>query len=128
MKKMLFAWVGALCLLVVGTGCYSTVDGRVKAGVPFSKDKIEGRYERPVDQVFAAAKEVMKFNGALEGENTIGKTLWGKVDTRTVWIKVEEVDPKVSRVIVQARKKGGGRDIDLASEIDKQIALRLVKP
>lgn len=128
MKKMLFAWVGALCLLVAGTGCYSTVDGRVKAGVPFSKDKIEGRYERPVDQVFAAAKEVMKFNGALEGENTIGKTLWGKVDTRTVWIKVEEVDPKVSRVIVQARKKGGGRDIDLASEIDKQIALRLVKP
>jgi hypothetical protein len=40
-------------------------------------------------------------------------------------VKVEEIDPKVTRVIVQVRTKGGGTDIDLASEIDKQIALHL---
>jgi hypothetical protein len=40
-------------------------------------------------------------------------------------VKVDEVEPKISRVLTQARKKGGRSDIDLASEIDKQIALRL---
>lgn len=97
----------------------------MKAGIPFVKDRIESRYERPVDQIFAAAKEVLKFNGTLYGENTVTKTLEAKIDTRTVWIKVDEVQPKISRVVVQARKKGGTSDIDLASEIDKQIALRL---
>ena len=45
--------------------------------------------------------------------------------TRTVWVKVEPVDAGTTRVIVQARTKGGGSDLDLASDIDKQIALRL---
>jgi hypothetical protein len=40
-------------------------------------------------------------------------------------VTVDEVEPKVTRVKVQARRKSGGSDIDLASEIDKQIALRL---
>lgn len=107
------------------TGCVGTVDGRSKAGVPWVKDTIESRYERPVDQIFAAAKEVLKFNGTLYGENTINKTLEAKINTTTVFIRVDEVDPKVSRVLVQARAKGGGGDIATASEIDKQIALRL---
>lgn len=94
-------------------------------GVPLIKDTIESRYERPVDQIFAAAKEVLRFNGTLYGENTISKTLEAKIDTRTVRVAVDEVEPKVSRVRVQARKKGGVGDIYLASEIDKQIALRL---
>jgi len=127
--KNIFRGILALCLILpLVTGCYSTLDGHVKAGVPFKKDTIEGRYERPMDQVFAAAKEVLLFNGSLQGENTISKTVWAKVDTRTVYVKVEEVDPKLTRVIVQARRKGGGSDVDLASEIDKQIALRLARP
>ena len=40
-------------------------------------------------------------------------------------VRVEEVDPKVTRVLVQCRTKGGGADLALASEIDKRIALRL---
>ncbi len=106
------------------TGCVSTVDGRHKAGVPWVKDTIESKYERPVDQIFAAAKDVLKFNGTLYGENTITKTLEAKVNSTTVFIRVDEVDPKVARVLVQARSSSGG-DIATASEIDKQIALRL---
>lgn len=129
MKKFFCGLVIVCCALpLLTTGCYSTLDGHVKAGVPFKKDTIEGRYERSVDQVFAAAKEVLAFNGALQGENTISKTVWAKVDTRTVYVKIEEVDPKLTRVTVQARRKGGGADVDLASEIDKQIALRLSRP
>lgn len=107
------------------TGCYSTKEGRKKVGVPFSKDTIESRYERPASQLFAAAKETLAFNGTLTGENTIAMTLAAKVDERTVWVKVTEIEPSISQIQVQARKKTGGGDVDLASELDKQIALRL---
>ncbi len=109
-------------------GCVETVDGRSQAGVPFVKDKVEGRYERPAPQVFAAAKKVLAFNGTLTGENTINNSLEAKVNQDSVWVRVEEMDTtKVSHVIVQARTKGGGTDLDLAHEIEKQIALQLVR-
>ena len=106
------------------TGCYTTPEGRTKVGPP-AKDHIESRYERPVETIFNAAKEVLRFNGTLYGENTISHNLEAKVDTRTVYVSVDEVEPKVSRVIVQARTKARLPDIDLAAEIDKQIALKL---
>jgi hypothetical protein len=125
MKKNIFALLAASSLVAYVTGCYTDLDGHMHGGVPFVKDKIESRYERPVDQIFAAAKQVLSYNGTLTSENTITKTLAAKIDTRTVEVKVNEVEPKVSKVVVQARRKGGSADIDLASEIDKQIALRL---
>lgn len=125
MKLNFLAVLAAGCLLSASIGCVGTVDGRRRAAVPLVKDTIEGRYERPVAQIFDAAKEVLKYNGTLVGENTINNTLEAKVDTRTVWVAVDEIGPKISRVRVQARKKGGGADVDLAAEIDKQIALKL---
>lgn len=107
------------------TGCFSTEDGHLKAGVPFAKDKIESLYERPAAQIVAAARDVLKRNGTLDADNTVANTLHAKVDTRHVWVKVEQMDSKVSRVTVQVRTRAGGGDIDLASEIDKQIALQL---
>jgi hypothetical protein len=114
-----------LALFLV-SGCYSAGD-HSHVGVPkwAKKDRFESRYERPVEQIFAAAKEVLRFNGTLYGENTISHTLEAKVDTRTVFVTVDEVEPKISRVIVIARKKSTLPDLDLAAEIDKQIALRL---
>ena len=127
----IFAIILAAC--VVATGCVSTVSGEKTAAVPFMKDSIEGRYERPLDQVFEAAKEVVKFNGTLVKEgilhtetNTV-KTVEGKVNQRSVWVRVEAVDPKVTGVTVQTRTSGGGTDIDLAHDIEKQIALKLVR-
>ena len=114
-----------IILLAVATGCQSTPDGRKRAGVPFVKDTIESRYQRPPPQIFAAARQVLELNGTLTGENTINSTLEAKVDNRSVIVKVDEVEPGVSRVLVEARRKGGAADIDLAAEIDKQIALKL---
>ena len=122
MKRRLILIVGCASLgLSLLTGCYSTVEGRTKAGLPFSKDRIDSRYERPLDQVFGAAKDVLKFNGTLEGENTISKTLWAKVDTRTVWVKVEEAEPKITSVTVQARTKGGVADIEDARDLIRPL-------
>jgi len=125
MKLNFLGLVAVGVLLAFNTGCTSTPEGRRVAAVPFGKDTIESRYERPVESIFAAAKEVLRFNGTLYGENTISHTLEAKVDTRTVWVGVDEVEPKISRVIVKARKKNKTADVDLAAEIDKQIALRL---
>lgn len=72
-------------------------------------------------------------NGVLVNESVIYnqtntvKTVEGKVNQRTVWVRVEGVDPKITAVTVQARTPGGGSDIDLAHEIEKQIALKLVQ-
>jgi hypothetical protein len=125
MKMRVFALLVGLCLIGLATGCYHTVEGRAKLGMPFVKDRFESRYERPAEQVFKAAKDVLAFNGTLTSENTIAKTLMAKVDTNTIWVKVDEVEPNITRVVVQARSKGGFSNQDLASEIDKQIALQL---
>lgn len=126
MKKNAFALVVALLFAGFLSGCVSTVDGRSRPGMPMAKDTIQSSYERPVEQCFNAAKDVLKLNGTLTSENTINHSLEAKIDTRTVWVAVDEIEPKVTRVRVQARTKGGRGDIDLASEIDKQIYGKLI--
>jgi len=118
--------------LVVAAGCAKTVSGRHTAAVPFTKDSIEGRYERPTAQVYMAAKEVVLANGLLLNEvtqhnatNSVVLALEGRVQEKKVFIAVSEVDPKVSSVIVQVRSNAGVRDIDLAHELEKQIGIRL---
>ncbi len=130
MKKLVVAAVLA-AVVMSGAGCYKTKEGRYRAGMPFSKDTIESRYERPVEQVYQAAKATLEFNGALTAEgstasgDTASRTLTGSVNKRSLWVQVDEVEPRITRVQVQARKSAGRGDVDLAAEIDKQIALRL---
>lgn len=131
MKTQFFvAFLGAAVLVA---GCHSTLEGRSRAGVPWVKDSLQSKYERPPDQVFAAAREVLKFNGALVKESTLlggtnaVRVLEGKVNTRSVWVSVEPVDAKVTSVAVEVRTKGGGKDTDLMAELSKQIALQLVR-
>jgi hypothetical protein len=124
--KNLAAACALLTALVIATpGCYQTLDNRSRAGVPFKKDKIGGQYERTLDQVQTAARKVLQFNGTLVSDDVITRVLVGKVDTRTVYVKLTEVEPNITGVTVQVRTRGGLSDLDLAAEIDKQIALNL---
>ena len=117
--------------LVLAAGCVSTVNDRHTAAVPFVKDQFEGRYERSPDQVYAAALEVIKFNGTVSRESIINpganqlQAIEGKVNGRKVWVRVEAVDPKVTAVTVQVRTSGGGSDLELTQELQKQIAIKL---
>jgi hypothetical protein len=131
MKAKIFAvLMGAI---MAGAGCVSTVNDRSTAGVPFVKDKVEGRYQRSVDQVFDAAKRVITANGVMINESTlynqsnVVKTVEGKVNQSSVWVRVAGIEPNTTQVTVQTRTSGGGADLDLAHEIEKQIALRLVR-
>ncbi len=116
---------------ILAVGCISTVNQRTTPGVPFIKDKITGRYQRSVDQCFTAAKEVVSSLGTLVNESTLYnqtntvKTVEGKVNQRSVWVRIEPVDQTITQVVVQTRTPGGGSDLDLAAEIEKQIALKL---
>ena len=101
--------------------------------MPLEKDRIEGRYQRTVDQVYQAAVQVIQNIGVVITEfiphdtaNTV-RSLQGKVGQCDVWVRVEAVDPKITSVIVQARTKRGSGDIDLAHELEKEIALQLAR-
>jgi hypothetical protein len=122
-------------IALVATACVHTQDDHRKFGVPFVKDNYEGRYERSVDQVFKAAKDVIQVNGALVNESTLldstnaVRTVQGKVNQRNVWVRVEAVDPKpITAVTVQVRTTAGGTDMGLTHELEKQIALKLAQP
>jgi hypothetical protein len=138
--KFLAALLAIAAGALVVTGCVSTVSGRKTAGVPFLKDTIQARYEKPMDQVYGAALEVIQSNGTLVNEGilhelpgetnaltAVVKTIEGRVNQRTVYVRVQQSEPPVTDVSVQARTQGGGSDIDLAAQIDKQIALKLVR-
>ncbi len=133
MKTKSILAIACLGLLALNFGCYQKVTGGYRAGVPLVKDKVEGRYERPLDEVFEAAKEVIKYNGVLvnesvlHGQTTTVKTLEGRVGQRKVYIRVEQLEPNLTAIQVQARTPAGGRDIDLAHELEKQTALRLIR-
>lgn len=128
--KFLLAIFGAALL---ATGCVNTVDGHKKAAMPFGRDKIMGQYQRPVEQVYDAAKTVIVRSGQLVTETTLHnttnrvQTIEGRINQRSVWVRVEAIDPKTTGVTVQVITRGGGRDIDLAHELEKEIALELVR-
>jgi hypothetical protein len=126
--------LGLLVATMLSVGCVQTESGRRTAAVPLLKDKVVGRYERPVAQVYEAAKEVLKFNGQIVNEitqhNDSGVSvlaLEGRVQERKVFIGVKEEDPTVTSITVQVRTSAGGTDLDLAHELEKQVALKLVR-
>jgi hypothetical protein len=131
MKTKIFAAFAGL--LVVTAGCISTVSGTKTPALTWSKDSIDERYQRSVDQVYSASVAVIQANGVLVTEfiphdttNTT-RSLQGKVNQHNVWIRVEAIDPKITQVTVQSRSTSGVSDVSLASELVTQIALQLAR-
>ena len=109
--KISVVLLGALVLV----GCVKTVNDRHTFALSPTTDKFEGRYERSVDQVYAAAVDVIKANGAIARETIISpgtnsvRAIEAKVNGRNVWVRVQAVDPKVTSVKVQVRTKAAAR-------------------
>jgi hypothetical protein len=129
MKMNIFAAFAGIVL--VTAGCVNTVSGTKSPAIWFGRDYLQNRYERPIDQVYQAAVAAIKTDGVLLTEyiphDTTNSTLsfYGKVNDRNVWVRVEAVDPKITEVTVQARTKFGDTDIDVAHEVETEIALQL---
>ena len=118
---------------IVAAGCVSTVTDQRTFASTWSKDTITARYPRTTEQVYHAASYVVSQDGTLTREfitpgTNVVRSLEGKVNQRTVWIKVSEVTPQLTQVEVQARGDWGGSDVDTASQLDKEIALYLQNP
>jgi len=125
MKKNFLILALVSFVAALSTGCVKTQTGDMKAGWPLKKDKITSRYERPASAVAPAAREALAMYGALTGDDSIKSVIEAKINQRHVWVKIVEEEPNLTTVITQVRTKMGGTDIELAAEIDKQIALRL---
>ncbi len=121
-------------MALFAVGCVHTVSGERTAAMSFGEDSYSGRYERTPDQVYRASIKVLTTDGQLITEyiphdttNSVStvRAMYGKVNERKVWIRVEPVDSKITEVTVQARTAGGFRDQDLVHELEKEIALQL---
>lgn len=108
---------------MAGTACVSTIDGHYKAGLPV-KDCIVKRVNRPVEQVQKSAREVLTRLGKLEVDNIAANTLQAKITDCTVFVRMQQIDPKYTEFTVQVRR-GAISDIDLAADVSTRIALQL---
>ena len=131
MKMKFLAAFGGMGMLLIATGCISTVSGTKTPAMSFGEDRFSGRYERSSDQVYQAAVNVLNTDGKLlteyiphDSTNSM-RSMYGKVNERNVWINVAPVDQRITEVTVQARTTVGFRDLDLVHEIEKEIALQL---
>jgi hypothetical protein len=120
MKTKIFA---ALFGIAIATaGCVNTVTDTKTMGVPLVRDSVQGRYQRPLDDVYRAAVTVVNNNGVVTTEfiphdttNAV-RSLEGKLNQGKVWVRVEAIDPQtpVTQVTVQVRTHYGGADVDSA--------------
>jgi hypothetical protein len=125
--KFLLVFAG---IAIVTAGCVGTVSGTKTGALLPNRDQVQGRYQRSVDQVYQAAVQVVQSDGVMITEyiphdttNTV-RSLRAKVNQRNVWIRVGAESPQITQVTVQARTKTGG-DVDLAHQLEKEIALKL---
>jgi len=121
MLRALLITLSLTSTIALSTGCYSTSEGRVRPGVPFVKDSIQSRYERPLAIVHDAATEVLRTHGELTSDDVVKKVVAGAAFGRKIWISFDDSVPGITSVTTQARTSAGGADVEIASEIDKLI-------
>ena len=119
--------------MVLVSGCVDTASGGKTAAIPFVKDKFLSLYRVAPDTVYQAAKDVLKDDGIItnEGINYTAagqvKYVQGKVNESKVWIGITPADKELTQFTVQVRRSGGGSDLVLANQIDKEIAVKMAR-
>ena len=120
-------------IALVTAGCITTVSNTKVAGNPIGRDSVGAIYPRPMDEVYRAAVQVINTDGKLLTEyiphdttNNV-RAFMGQVNQNKVWVRVEEVNPQAAALTVEARTKWGNPNLDLAHELDKEVALQLAR-
>ncbi len=127
--------VGLLCALGFA-GCYATQSGesRFTPNV-FTGDKLVRRYDRPLNIVLPAVRKTLKDAGTLTSEDATRNVLSARINTRHVWVKVEQDAEAegISRVTYQVRTEssylvaGRNPDIRLAASLAEDTFKNLVE-
>lgn len=133
MKNKIVVTVSLLAFCALVAGCVNTVSGKKTAGIPWVKDRAEARYERSLDQVFNATRDVLLRNGTINSAGTIFnqtndvRVIEGRVKQETIYVRIEALEPRLTALTIQTRTPNGGADVLMAHELDKQIALELAR-
>lgn len=131
MKMKIFAALAGIGTVIVTAGCVSTVSDTQTAGI-YTPDSVVFKYQRPFDDVYNAAVQVVTHDGVLVAEHNFHDTtnevrsVDGKINGEKVYIQVEAVDPQITQITVQVRTGIVG-DRQEADEVDKEIALQLAR-
>jgi hypothetical protein len=132
MKKGFLVFLAGVAMIAL-VGCVKTVSEDKATGLKLSTDQLETRYEVPMSQAFDAAKRALVGYGVVARESSLlqssnqVRTLQGTANGRDVWVRVEELAPKMTSVKVQARSTWSGSDVQTAHELSTRIALEINK-
>lgn len=125
MKGFAGVFVCLMLLLTLSNGCTNVPGKGSRFKVPFIKNGFVSRYERSPDQVREAALKVLATQGQLTMNDVVNSQIAARVDNRDVVVYIQSIESGITEVITQIHNKWGGTDLNLAREIDKQIALQL---
>lgn len=129
MKKLLNLIGLAAPLLLAG--CVNTVTQNQPGALPAYRDRLETRQQKPLEPVFEASKRALNSFGNItaEGKVFVGtnqvRIIEGSINGRAVYMRVEEIDPQLTAVVVQVRTRMGGTDLQIAKDVVRRIATEL---
>lgn len=127
MKKRFLWIVGGLILPFVFSGCALFLVGAGAAGgIAISKDTIEGHFDKKLEDVWKASREVLMHDGFIRFEDKPHGEIEAEVRKSQVKIEVLPVSEKTVRIRVKARK--GHKFLpnpDLANELYNKIFRKL---
>ena len=122
-NKSFVPWAVVVLPLFFFTGCALFLVGAGAAGgIAISKDTIEGHFDRSLDQVWRASREVIMQEGFIRLEDRAHGVIDAEVRKSEVKIEILQISQKTVRVHVKARK--GYKLLpnpDLANELYNKI-------
>lgn len=126
-KRHVFILGGLILPFLLFSGCALFLVGAgVGGGIAISKDTMEGHFDKKIDQVWKASREVLMQDGFIRLENRTQGEIKGEVRKSDVKIEVLQVSEKTVRVRVKARKDHNILpNPDLANELYNKIFRKL---
>ena len=121
-RRFLISGAGILSLFLSSGCALFLVGAGVGGGIAISKDTIEGHFDKKLDQVWRASREVLMQEGFIRLEDKAHGAIDAEVRKSEVKIEILQISEKTVRIRVKARK--GYRLLpnpDLANELYNKI-------
>lgn len=114
------------CLFFFSGCALFLVGAGVGGGIAISRDTVEGHFDKSLDQVWKASREVMMQEGFIRLEDKMRGRIEGEAEKSEVKIEISQVSERTIRVRVKARKSFKlVPNIDLANKIYNKIFKKL---
>lgn len=113
-----------VAFLVSQSGCYTGVDGRTRAGLPF-KDRFTTDYGYPLPEAQRAVLATLQVMGEVISHDVVKNVVVAQVDRHRVWVRMMELEQGNTRIVTQARGPMSRVNMDLAMATHMDIALEL---